>query len=272
MIKMKKIVLAFLGILVITMAGPLFAQDAALLSLAESGDVSSMLAVADYYWNNEDHENATKWNLRIVEQPDVSIKNRAIAEFRIGRYYDVKGDMDNSVKWYTKASDNGDATAQLNLGNYYYEQGDIKKAFDLYMLSAEQGDPYAGYNVAVQYLNGAEGVVEKDDKKAVEWMQKAAAGGDPMAQYAMFTFYLQGLGGLPQDDNTIRTTAVDYLLASANAGYPEAEYAAFASYLQGLGGLEKNSEIALNWLLKAYMHGHEQAAATWKKFGLTPLE
>ena len=96
-----------------------------------------------------------------------------------------------SVVWYQKAADQGDARAMRSLGMAYYEgervEQDFRKAADWFRKAAELGDFAAQRNLGYLYIKG-EGV-EKDLTEAREWLEKAAAQGDSYAQELLADFF-----------------------------------------------------------------------------------
>ena len=96
----------------------------------------------------------------------------------------VTQDYSESVKWYRKSAEQGNAVAQDNLGScYYYGDGvtkDYSEAVKWYRKSAEQGDAYAQINLALCYEKG-QGVTQ-DYSEAMKWYKKAADNGDQKAK------------------------------------------------------------------------------------------
>jgi TPR repeat protein len=85
-----------------------------------------------------------------------------------------KGNYTESIKYFKKAGENGNADAMNNLG-VMYESGmgvekDPKEEFKWYKKAAENGSADAMNNLGVMYLNG-EGV-EKDLSEALKWFKK----------------------------------------------------------------------------------------------------
>jgi TPR repeat protein len=70
----------------------------------------------------------------------------------------VTQDYKESVKWYTKAAEQGNDSAQCNLGVMYNNgEGvpqDYKEAVKWYTKAAEQGYAQAQYNLGLMYYNG----------------------------------------------------------------------------------------------------------------------
>jgi len=83
----------------------------------------------------------------------------------------VKLDIQQGIKWLTKAAEQGQVNAQFNLALLYY-QGIGVKAIELFTDSAEQGKVDAQYNLGRIYLISGD-VVKNDRKKGGYWICKA---------------------------------------------------------------------------------------------------
>ena len=106
------------------------------------------------------------------------------AQFCFGLMLETKYDKAvESVVWYRKAADQGDARAQRALGAACATgrgaKQDYEQAAEWFRKAAEQGDFAAQRNLGYLYLHG-EGV-EKDNAEARKWLEKAAAQGDVYA-------------------------------------------------------------------------------------------
>lgn len=86
-------------------------------------------------------------------------------------------DSTEAVKWFRKASEQGDADAQKELGDMYRSgEGvtkDINEAAKWYHKSAEQGNGDAQYILGSLYSKG-DGVL-KDSTEALKWYLKSAS-------------------------------------------------------------------------------------------------
>ncbi len=108
----------------------------------------------------------------------------AIANEMGSIYYDVEKDMNEAVKFYRMAAEQGNINAQNNLAScYYHGHGipqDYEKTFEWYRKAAEQGHVDAQNNLGACYQNGYG--VEQDYEKALFWWDKAAADGHETAK------------------------------------------------------------------------------------------
>lgn len=86
----------------------------------------------------------------------------------------------DSVLWYQKAADQGDARSMRALGMIYATSERPEMAEEWFRKAAELGDFAAQRNLGYLYIKG-EGV-EKDKTEARKWLEKAAAQGDAYAE------------------------------------------------------------------------------------------
>jgi TPR repeat protein len=94
--------------------------------------------------------------------------------------YGVSKNINEAVKWWTRAAERGNNKAQGHLGGIYSSKKsgllDNKKAFKYYSLSAQQNDDISQAILGYIYAEGLG--VEKDTNKAIEWWKKAAKSGN----------------------------------------------------------------------------------------------
>jgi len=178
---MKKNISIFVGLLVLTLAVGFV--NIGCSSTPETASAEDQLRRADNYFQNNNFNSALPLYVSVSSRDDIAMDMKAYATFRVGRIYDIQGDVAKSNEWYTRAADMGNSVAQLNLGNYYHVINDYDNAFRLYLKSAEQGEPQAEYNVFVYYMNGIG--MEKDADKAAEWLLKAYQHGSKDAENVM---------------------------------------------------------------------------------------
>jgi tetratricopeptide (TPR) repeat protein len=74
-----------------------------------------------------------------------------------------------------------DLAALHQMGAIRFKEGDVDEALKYYTKAAELGDAKAIYQLGVMYIHGHG--VEKDEEKAVHHYEKAAIGGHPMARH-----------------------------------------------------------------------------------------
>jgi hypothetical protein len=98
----------------------------------------------------------------------------AYAQYDLGIIFFIR-DIDESLKWYRLAAEQGHIRAQKQLG-FIYDNGlrvaeNNEVAFKWYNLAAEQGDPEAQFMLGTMYMSG-EGI-KKDMDKARDWLHMA---------------------------------------------------------------------------------------------------
>ena len=153
------------------------------------------------------------------------------------------GTMQEAVKWYRKAAEQGDANAQNSLGVMYYKgEGvprDHQEAVKWYRKAAEQGHAGAQFNLGLMYHQG-EGV-PKNATEAVRWWRKAAEQGTASAQVNLGLMYLRG-EGVPKN----ATEAVKWFRRAAERGDAQGQLNLGAMYANGEGvprGLSSSTEV-----------------------------
>ena len=194
-------------------------------------------------------------------------KTNVDVQLRLGQMYangwGVTQDVDEAVKWYRKAAEQGDANAQCNLG-FMYEEGrgvtkDDREAVKWFRKSAEQGNLTAQLRLFNMYIEGR-GVM-KDDYEAVRWIRKAAEQGIAAAQYGLGAMYLAGRGVTKDDDE-----AVKWFRKAAEQGDAEAQCLLGVMYANGRG-VTKDDDEAVKWFRKAAAQGEENAKKELKNRG-----
>lgn len=156
-----------------------------------------LLRVSGYTQQGRDQAFDSK---RFEEYKAKAEKGDAEAQTNLGLCYftgqDLKTDLKEAVKWFTKAAEQGFIVAQNNLASCYARGLGVEKnpeeALKWYRKGAEQGDAEAQRNVGVCYHNG-EGVT-KDAVEAVKWYRKAAEQGNDVAQLNLGICYSLGDG------------------------------------------------------------------------------
>ena len=120
-------------------------------------------------------EEAVKWFTYAAEQ------GHADAQFALGACYDggtgVERSVELAVKWYSEGAKNGSRDAQFSLA-VCHDVGDgvemsKEEAARWYLASAEQGRPDAQYMIGDCYLYGTG--VEKSEEEARRWLSRSAA-------------------------------------------------------------------------------------------------
>ena len=149
-------------------------------------------------YDRSDYETALKEWRPLAEQ------GNAEAQFRMGRLYDYVQqyqDLQEAIRWYRLAAEQGLPAAQNSLGlRYSIGRGvphDYKEAVRWWLLAAEQEFAEAQYWLGVSYEE-KRGVPE-DYKEALRWYRLAANKGSVAAQHRLGLAYANGGLGFPKD-------------------------------------------------------------------------
>lgn len=137
--------------------------------------------LGDIYYKGDENvkfneKQAKSWREMALDEPGLG------AVHMLANYYEqkvpVKKDMDEALRWYKLAAQNGHLNTALQLGrmygmeaDYYGLKRDDAEAAKWYALGAEKGDMYAQYALALMYIRG-EGV-PRDLVQAYVLMAKA---------------------------------------------------------------------------------------------------
>ena len=184
----------------------------------------------------------------------------AKAQCDFGRYYYLRGDLENANYWYTKAADQNYVEALYELGNMCYFSKDLEydnkyqDAVKWYKRAAENNYIDAQYMLGKLYGRGVG--VHQDFVEAIKWYTKAAEQGSELAQYELAIGYTYGLGNI-QD----YIKAYEWFMKLAEGAYP---YNVKAQYLLGMFyergyGVEQNSQEAFKWYAVAAEQEYENA-------------
>ena len=180
-----------------------------------------------------------------------------------------------SVKWYTKAAEQGNTHAQGMLIIAYTTgiwgiRPNRKQLFYWTRIRAKQGGD-AGYqcDLGNMYWEG-DGTL-KDPKQALYWYKKSAMQGNAEAQCELGLMMM--ITSLRSEINNKRTTqktkrsyiqGVFWLKKSAEQGNAEAQYRLGIAYSNGNGILVDKKKTAY-WIKKSFKNGHEAAKEYWNK-------
>lgn len=220
------------------------AGENAILPMAESGDESAMLRLAELYAKGDVHtdvnpEKAVYWNERLAE-----IDN-ATAQFNLGLFYakgfGVERDLEKAVYWMNKAAENGDEDAP-ETGKRFEEAAKAMK-------DAKEGDVQAQADLAgfLMYMGNSvdEADKEADYKESIEWAQKAADKGNADGMWTLALAYEHGRG-IKQD----KKKAIELYKKGAELGHAKSMNSIGAYYLRG-ELTDKSKEEAFEIVKKA---------------------
>lgn len=146
------------------------------------------------YNSGEENTEASQGNFTAAVNTLLPLANKgeAFAQYDLGIIYFIR-DIDESLKWFHKAAEQGYAPAQKQLG-FIYDNGirveeDDSQAFEWYRLAAEQGVTEAQFMLGTLYMNG-EGI-SKDTTKGNELIKRAGTKGYENATQTLAQFNRQ---------------------------------------------------------------------------------
>lgn len=138
------------------------------------------------FFHQDDHDELVRWYGKAADQ------GYAKAQYNLGCYYSrgqsklgkvvpggptvwstigIPENLDEAVKWYRKAAENGHARAQYVMGKSYHSGEAVPKdqveAFKWWRKAAEQGHATSRFNLGVMYFLGRG--TAKDFSEAARW-------------------------------------------------------------------------------------------------------
>ena len=87
--------------------------------------------------------------IEVAKQGNVNVQLMLAQHYLEGN--GVPKDIEEAMKWFKMAADQGAASAQYNLGQYYMKKNDMSEAVKWYRKAAEQGFSKAQYALALRY-------------------------------------------------------------------------------------------------------------------------
>jgi len=188
--------------------------------------------------------------------------NDAAAQAALASCYDlgmhVQADGKESIRWLTKAANQGYAPAEYELGRIYlYGRGieaDYAQALLWERKAAEQGDPRAQRDLAFMYERGFG--VAADPAQAAAWNRKAAMQGQPAAQLELARKFAR----VPDC-----AQAKHWYKEAVALGEQAAMYELGMLYLNAKCGVDRNE--AFIWLTLGGRHGSEESKTESAQLG-----
>lgn len=162
-------------------------------------------------------------NALLSTKQDPSKNNyRAIAQLRLGDYYQADSKSTNAFEFYKQSAELGNAEAQIKVGDHYFAQKtntktNRKEGFKWYMKAAAQGNPQGQYYVGHCYFQGSG--TETDQEKGNSFLEKAANQGHAQAQQLLGKHLYKGLGIEREVES-----GLEFLKKAAAQGDPSAIY------------------------------------------------
>jgi TPR repeat protein len=211
----------------------------------------------------QDYYESVRWYRKSADQGDAKGLNNLGAAYQSGR--GLAQDYYESVRLYRKSADQGNAKGQLLLG-LMYENGrgvtqDYYESVRWYRKSADQGDALAQYNLGLMYANGRG--VTQDYYESVRWYRKSADQGEDFAQNNLGIMYDNGYG-VTQD----YYEAVRWFRKSAEQGNISGQFNLGKMYESGKG-VSVNLIQAKIWYQKAAVNGNEYAKKACTRLGIS---
>lgn len=197
------------------------------------------------------------------EEDEVSIVRRSIpdaylsaatagdfrAQYELGYYYEYgpARDLTQSLGWYRKAAEQGNAVAQVHAGRMYLHgwgtPKDEKEAASWFLKAANQGEAVGERELAYCYRYGLG--VDHDDQQAFNWYYSAAQQDDSTAEEYLAFLYDEGRGVARNDRE-----AFNWYYRAAEHGNAYGEWGLAYMYDKGRG-VKRDPEAALKWYQKA---------------------
>ena len=161
--------------------------------------------------------------------------------------------VDEAVKWYTKAASNGDADASFKLGCIYEGEMGIPKddslAYKMFMQAAMAGVPEAQFRVGdLAY----EGKIEGGKRGAAKWFS-LCEDTVPIAKFNLATMYYSG-DGIEKD----LKKAFDMYAQLGEMGDPDALFQVGKMYIGG-EGVEMDPQKGFEYIGRAASAGNQEA-------------
>ena len=261
-----------------------------LVKSAVQGHLDAQLALAHLHlqlchceWKiKESYEEASKQYANAEKQDNIPVKFDIKAEDGNLKAVSIKN-LDEGLKWYKIAAENGHAVAQNELGNiylgeYHFLKSDENHKEGLKWLAkfAEQGSPIAQKKLADIYFYGIN--TEKNYPEAEKWMTKRAENDGKFNYLETFKKHSQIVRCLfqPSSDASEELSIipsmfdirhyknknflgiVELITKEAEKGDDFAQYKLGEIYYYG-HGIGNDYSQSLNWFTKASSQGNKDA-------------
>lgn len=229
---------------------------------AKNGDVDSYAALGNMYSRGihfkRDYEEAIKWYRLAANAGHATATYELCCCYMEG--LGIPKDDKEAIRLLVKAAEMGEPSAQsvlgtvIELGKYGFDV-DIRESLNWYMKAAQKGNALAQLKVGDAYIEGD--LLQRDEDKGIEYLTKAAEQNEIHAIHRLGLYYDQGLGEIkPNKELSFKWYMKGALLEDIRS-----EFRVGFCYLVG-SGVEKNEKEAAKWLFKAGDKGHADAAYT----------
>lgn len=177
----------------------------------------------------------------------------------------VTADKALGLKWYKKASDDGDYAASYSLGYIYWGGSELvkknpDKAFEYMKKSADSG--YLKAKALLGHFYDVGVGVKINKTSAISLLNTAEWQNEPVAQYLLGMKLLTG-----EDVTQDIAKAVTILSKAADAGIPGAQSELGFIFINGKYARE-DKDLGLSWLKKAAAQGQDDAIEYLKNVGI----
>lgn len=229
---------------------------------ADAGLPSAQFCLASCFYNaigtRKDDRRAFVFAGKAATQGHSAAQNLLGMLYVDGVPPDVAPDPTTGLRWYIRASEQGEASAIYNIATLIERgaAGDLTstQAFRWYLRAAEYGSVSAANIVGLFYEQGVIAGEGMDHGKAAEWYARAAAQGHPFAQYNIGRCLIEGIG-VPID----YTKALGYFERAAHQRHVLSRISLACMWESGLGVDRPDKRRSLEWFRRAAYRGSREA-------------
>lgn len=241
-------------------------------SILDANKAAADFATGERYYQSRKYEEAVPY------LQSAAANGHEEAMYMLGMLYfrgfGVTQDLDESMKWFKRASFNGSNNAreelkkiektglpqvdEYKMGYDAFQLKKYKEAVNWFNKAAAKGSQEAMFNLGLIYQLGAGTEIPVNEKEAVSWYQKAAEKGHVNSMNNLGQLYLSEEG--IQDFKL----ALQWFTRGADKGHSGCMYNVGVMYANG-SGMTKQLEEAYKWFKKAADKGMEEAKEAVKK-------
>lgn len=251
---------------------------------AQNGDPIQQynLGYAYFYGKGvgESLDDTEKWWLLSAKQ------NCSYAQYSLGLFYlEDRSDIQNAIKWFEKAHENGNIQSAYYLGyiyvtNQFENRIDYERAIKYFEIAAESGNEASMYNLGL--ILEDEDYINHNIANAIKWHKQCALLGNSQAQYHLGRLYYENkkipqnieeslkyfslaaeqgdsdaqnyLGVIYEEEFGYGATAVKWYLKSAEQGNPSAQFNLALMY-ENSNLINNDLVESIKWYMKAAQQG-----------------
>jgi TPR repeat protein len=164
--------------------------------------------------------------------------------YKDGQQAIIDGDLIAAMPLFKKSADAGYAPAQVSVGELYVASDFFVESVAYFRKAAEQGNAEGQFGLATSYVEGKG--IAKDPRQALEWYTKAAEQNHGPATDALATAYANGGLGLTAEERN-SDKALHWIEAAAKHDNLLAMRALAYAYKTGAFGASVNQAQADSW-------------------------